>query len=320
VARSGDACATGSQRPVAKPGRFLRYPDIRWYRNWWTCHCERVTEEDTRPGKTAGWHTWIPNLLLGVGAGTAAEVSGVAADRAITASVTLAAAAVLSAWRLRTLSPRAPILRYGVGLTLALSLIAAILAAIGPSSLAPYMIFGAVGLTGAAVLIQTEASDRPGMLSGIAYVGVAVTLATWPDMDVKQSDRIILIGLGLTIVGVIVADLVNWGSPEAIVQIGFGFFVVGMGVTLSVGRQLPGIVLVSLGLTIVGVGLTMVGVGVAELVGRQLPGWITQIVVGLAAVCVGVAELVGRQLPVGIAFVGGGVAVVGYGVSAFRRH
>jgi hypothetical protein len=104
-----------------------------------------VTEEKTRVGNTSNWLTsfllgvgagtatdagktsaWLARTLRGVG-GTTAEVGSVVADRAITASITSAAAALLTAWRLRALPPRPPILRYGVGLMLALSLVAAIL-------------------------------------------------------------------------------------------------------------------------------------------------------------------------------------------------
>jgi len=275
-----------------------------------------VTEEDTRAGRSPDLRTLgLASLLLGASTGMAANlVSGMAADRAITPrafiSIALAAAAVLTAWRLRTLPPQAPILRYGVGLTLALSLITAMLTAIGPSNLAPYMIFGAVGLTGAAVLIQIEASNRPNAIYLITMGGVAVMLNGWADAEPELSRRIMLVGFGITAVGIVVALLVG-GEPYGIVYIGVGVTVFSFGVALLVDRQPSGI-------TFVGFGVAMVGFGVALLVGLS-PDWIVYIGAGVTVFSFGVALLVDRQLLLGIAFVGGGLAVVGYGVSVAKE-
>jgi hypothetical protein len=256
---------------------------------------------------------WLVSFLLAVAAGTAVDVGGVSGDRALMAPIALTAAVVFTAWGLRTLSPREPILRYGVGLMLALSLIAAVLTAVGASSLAPSLICGGVGLAGFAILVQAEASDRPGILSQIAFYGSAATVVSWADLDFDQSLLIPLIGLGLlTLAGMVVAELGGSKAPESIGHVGVGVLVVGGGVALLADRQLPGMIVVI-------IGLAYVGSNVTELVGRTLSGWIALALFGVMAATTGVIDLVGRQLPIGMAFLGAGAALAGYGLSAFRE-
>jgi hypothetical protein len=122
---------------------------------------------------------------------------------------------------------------------------------------------------------------------------------------------ILLVVVVLVLVGMIVADLADWTPPTWMIQAGAGLAMVAFGVTLLAGRQLTGIIAVSL-------GLTYLAMAVAWLIGRKPFDWIGDVGIGLIAVGIGVAELVGRQLPVGIAFVAGGLAAVRYGVSTFR--
>src|SRR5262249_6769807 len=78
--------------------------------------------------------------------------------------------------RLRTLPRRAPIVRYSIRLALILSLIAAILVAVGPPGLIPYMVFATVGLTAAAVLIPADAYEAVRLLGGAAIVGGGIEI------------------------------------------------------------------------------------------------------------------------------------------------
>lgn len=193
-------------------------------------------------------------------------------------------------------------------------LLASGLAAAGPAVQAPYMIFAAVGLIGAAVVVQADTGHRPDLLSQIAFVGSALAMVGWVDLGAQPSDRVVLIGLVAAIAGLVAADLVGLRPSDwAINLIVSGCLGAGVGAALLISGHVPGVVFA-------GLGLTLVGIGVADMAGRRLPGWITQMGAGLMAVGVGVAELIGRQLPVGIAFICGGLAAVGYGALAFHRH
>jgi hypothetical protein len=135
-----------------------------------------VTKKNGGDGRRPDWRSQLTTFLLAIAFGMAIHVtamSGATAYRTIAASVTLAAMLTTST-RLRALHPRAPIVRYGVPLMLALSLGAAILAIVGQPNQAPYMILGAVGLTGAAVLVLAESIVIFRILAGMAVVGVAV--------------------------------------------------------------------------------------------------------------------------------------------------
>jgi hypothetical protein len=244
-------------------------------------------------------------------------VSGATAYRAIVASVMLAAMLMVST-RLHALSPRAPIVRYGTRLLLAIGLVAVSLTVVGPASLAPYMIFLAVGLTGAAVLIPVDVTVRLFMLVGTATVGSGAAVTGLGIGLVKGgwAGGAVLLGVGVTLVGIGVAALVSRNLLFRLGIIGAATAAVGLGVVILVKGGLAG------GVGVIGAGIAAVGVGVAfvvrgESVGRLffVVAGVIFAVTGVMAVSLGIVIVVTSDVTLGAVVVGGGVAFVGIGIA-----
>src|SRR5262249_27561744 len=162
------------EAPTGPDGRSSRRTGTRCRRLDTCCHCGWVTKTDTAADKRPDWRSRLTGFLLGIASGMATNlISGTTVPRAIAVLVTAAALLTASPW-LRSLPARAPIVLYGIWLMLGLGLIAAIVAAVGPPNLTPYMIFGVVGLTGAAVLTFADPVGRMWMLRDVAFIGVGV--------------------------------------------------------------------------------------------------------------------------------------------------
>jgi hypothetical protein len=162
------------------------------------------------------WRGQLTNFLLGAATGIGLnQFTGATAYRAIGASVALAALLTALTW-LRTLPERAPLVRYTVRTMLALGFLAALGVVFGPHVLTPYMLFGAVGLTGAAVLIPTDHTEKLLTLAGVAAVGV-----------------------GVAGIGVGVADLVRGELLLGVADVGSGVTIAWAGVALLGRSKLP---------------------------------------------------------------------------------
>jgi hypothetical protein len=198
-----------------------------------------VSADNNRTRKS-DWRTQTTSFLLGAASGMATNlVSGATAYRAIAASVSLAAL-LTAASRLRTLPPRAPLVRHGIQLMLALSLAAAILTAIGPPNLAPYAIFVAVVLTGTAILVPASPIDRLRILGGVAAVGggvaaiafgIALLGRHWLDFGVGAVD------LGVFAIGFGARILISNQRLGKLVATGCGLVVIGFGIGLLINRE-----------------------------------------------------------------------------------
>ena len=160
------------------------------------------------------------------------------------------AATVGAANAIRSLPPRAPMVRTSSLLTLAGALLATVVAVAVPAPWQGYALIALVTLGTATVLIRSDPADALETLAGVAFVG-----------------------LGVTFVGLGVAVLIEGDILLGVAAVGMGVAFVGVGVAALTDRD------ILLGVAAVGMGVAFVGLGVAALTGGEPPpvhrtGWV----------------------------------------------
>jgi hypothetical protein len=146
------------------------------------------------------------------------------------------AATVGAANAIRSLPPRAPLVRTASRLTLAGALLATVVAIAVPAPWQGYALIALVTLGTATVLIRSDPADAINTLAGVA-----------------------LVGAGVAVVGVGVAALVEGDIVGGVVFVGGGVALAGVGVAMLVRGDILG-------------GVALAGGGVA-LAGQGWPYW-----------------------------------------------
>jgi hypothetical protein len=277
-----------------------------------------VTDTGGQSRRRSDWRSTSTSFLLGAASGMATNlVTGATAYRVIAATVTLMAILVAST-RLRALPWGAPIVRYGVRLMQILGLGAAVLAAVGPASLTPYMIFIAVGLTAGAVLVPADATLRFHMLGGMALVGFgSALLGVGIFLLVNASDEpfncVLTIGAGTAVVGLGMAYVA--GRPRAMgaALIGFATPAAASGVLeIAAGNYL-------FGPAMAGVAATIAGLGAALLWNRIHFAWALLASAGMSVVGFGAVYLINYTAGTAIRIIGFGMAMFAIGAANLKR-
>ncbi len=239
-------------------------------------------------GPRREWPQRLISFLLGAASGTASNLfTGADAARAIAVALTVAAL-LTAALRLRRLAPRAPAVRWSIRLLLGLGLAGAVLTLAGPATLAPYLVFASVAVTGAAAFIPANPETRWRTLGGVAVVGLGVAAVGGGAavlLDRTWLGGAALVGGGVAAVGLGAAVLLDrtWLGGAALV--GFGVAVGGGGAAVLLDHT-------SLfGAAVVGVGVAIVGLGAAVLLDRTWLGGAALGGLGVAAVVGGAAVL-----------------------------
>jgi hypothetical protein len=152
---------------------------------------------------------------MGAAGGVAVDLISEAAGYRAVATFIVLAAILMTTSRLRTLPPRAPIVRYGVRLLLTLSFVAAILSIIGLAGFGRYMVFIAIGFTAAAVLIPADVDRAALVLAGAALTGSGVAaggagILAWIDRDFLAGAALIVGGAVVVALGVIMTSTSRW--------------------------------------------------------------------------------------------------------------
>ncbi|XTZ16647.1 hypothetical protein ACQSSU_04450 [Micromonospora echinospora] len=157
-------------------------------------------EADGRRNRS-NWRGRLFGMLLGAAGGLGVDVLG---HRGVAAAIL--AGAVLSAvvW-LRELPPRGPLVRYAARVLLALALVGAIVAAVGPASWATRATLTAVALTAATVLLADDLVPACTLLVGAAVVGLGVVLVAGGVATMTNSSYGLIgalaVGIGVAILG-----------------------------------------------------------------------------------------------------------------------
>ena len=293
------------------------------------CHRVQMPDADNDGRPLRDWRATLTAYLLGGASGMATNlISGATAYRAIVAAV-IVAAMLASSTRLRMLPPRAPIVRYSIWLMLTLSLAAALATAIGPLYLTPYMIFGAVVLTGAAALIPAAVTDRFAMLGAAASSGIGVALICAAIALFAKGDNLFGVGAFVGGVAAVGGGIVVLASSDVFVAMTStggkvtmfcgGMASIGGGIIMLLNRD------VLVGVAAVCGGSAMIGGAAAIIAGRQslmgmaaIAGGVASIGGGVAAIADRDALLADRDILIGLAMIGLGIASLGFGLVYLR--
>jgi hypothetical protein len=259
------------------------------------------------------WRWRLASFLLGAASGMTTNVfTGANAYRAIGASVTLATLLMASAW-LRTLPPRAPLIRYANRTMLALAFSATVIAAFGPSRLTPYMVFSAVAFGTATILIPTNNGKEELIFLGLASIAVGVVIATRVTALLISHEWLFgLAGVGLeiAIISAGIGILVERDRLTAIAFVSFGVGPIGFGIALLITRHWPA------GAAVLGMCVATIGMGVALLFERVWLLGVALVGGGVAVLGGGAALLLGREWLPGAASIGCGFIAIGFGFEA----
>jgi len=267
---------------------------------------------ESRPGRR--WQARLTSFLLGTTSGMGVNlVSTDAGYRGVAVTAALAALLTASSW-LRTLPPRAPIVRHSTRLLLAVGLVMAAIAAAGPQRLAPFAVLAAAVSVAGAISIRVGSRQVVRILIGAAFVGAGVGAvgagaAALVDRDWPLGAAIG--GFGVAAVGAGAAFLVDRERLADVAFVCAGVAAVGAGAVALVDRDWL------LGSAAVGAGMAAVGYGVAFLVDRERLAYLAAVGLGATAVGYGVATLVDRDWLLGAAAVGIGLAIGSLGVTRF---